>query len=129
MRKFIRNGGITHKETYEQPRNIVWEEVQNLDRNMITFHDRDIKEIALLKAREIRLIDFKASKGWIYYFKKEHALVSRHIDKTTTLKSVAEHNNLDEKIKNFKETTIPEITQTFCQDKVHTLPFFLISSY
>ena len=63
---------------HEKLRNIVWEEVQNLDRNMITFHDRDIKEIALLKAREIRLIDLKASKGRIYYFKKEHALVSRH---------------------------------------------------
>ena len=45
MRKFIRNGGITHKETYEQPRNIVWEEVQNLDRNMITFHDRESKKL------------------------------------------------------------------------------------
>lgn len=51
----------------------------------------------------------QASDGWIYYFKKEHNIVDRHIDKVCVAKPDDDEAKLDDSIEKFKLEQMPII--------------------
>lgn len=62
MRKYVRSGGVNSRIQYKQLREKVWEEVFRLDRDLHIFHDNDIQEIAMIKAKELGLHEFLVIK-------------------------------------------------------------------
>lgn len=67
MRKYVQRGAVSSKVRYEKLRNSIWEEVLSLDRQMITIHDRDIQEIAMIKAKEFGLHEFVVRAQPFFY--------------------------------------------------------------
>lgn len=60
----------------------------------------------------------KASDGWIHYFKQQHNIVDRHVDKTITVRSIKENEQASELIKKFRDERIPVITTSYARNKV-----------
>lgn len=59
MRKNVKRGGMSSRDLYRKLRANVWREVEQLDKDMITLHDRDIQEIAVIEAERLGINDFK----------------------------------------------------------------------
>lgn len=59
MRKYVKRGSISSKVQYEKLRNLVWEEVDKLDRENVVIHESTIQDIAMEKAEKLGLENFK----------------------------------------------------------------------
>lgn len=59
MRSYIKRGSVSNRIAYEQLRYDVWNEVYSLDKEKVVLHDCDIQQIAMIKARERNLLNFK----------------------------------------------------------------------
>lgn len=59
MRKYVTRGTISNRIEYERLRNDVWNEVYSLDKEGVVLHDNDIQQIAMLKAKDKGLHNFK----------------------------------------------------------------------
>lgn len=66
MRSYIKRGSVSNRNRYRQLRDDVWNEVYTLDKEGVVLHDCDIQQIAMIKAREINLLDFKVSENKTY---------------------------------------------------------------
>lgn len=66
MRSYIKRGSVSNRNSYRQLRDDVWNEVYTLDKEGVVLHDCDIQQIAMIKAREINLLDFKVSENKTY---------------------------------------------------------------
>lgn len=66
MRSYIKRGSVSNRNRYRQLRDDVWNEVYTLDKEGVVLHDCDIQQIAMIKAREIYLLDFKVSENKTY---------------------------------------------------------------
>ncbi|KAI1702268.1 DDE superfamily endonuclease domain-containing protein [Ditylenchus destructor] len=95
MRKCLKKGGFITSVQHKKIRENVWNDVKQMDDNKEEIHDFTIQEIAMIHASKLKLDNFNASSGWLHYFKKEFNIVDRHIDKTCTVKSIVEKQNLD----------------------------------
>lgn len=60
MRKYVKRGGVSIRPQYQKLRENVWNDTQALDNEQHVIHDNDIQEIAMMKAMELGLHDFKA---------------------------------------------------------------------
>lgn len=70
MRNYVQRGAISDRVRYSRLRETVWNEVYSLDKEGIVLHDCDIQFIAMTKAREIGLHDFKVNAN-VHKFKSE----------------------------------------------------------
>lgn len=71
MRRYIRRGSVSNHLTYRILRKDVWEEVYSLLTEGVVLHDADLQQIAMIKADEKGLREFKVSKQtpvWPEYF-------------------------------------------------------------
>lgn len=59
MRNYIKPGSVSSRIEYEKLSNEVWDEVYSLDKEGVVLHDSDIQQIAMIKAREKNLLNFK----------------------------------------------------------------------
>lgn len=59
MRSHIKRGSIKNRFDYEILRNDVWNEVYSLDKEGVILYDSDLQQIAMIKANERNLHDFK----------------------------------------------------------------------
>lgn len=59
MRNYIKRGGMTNKSEYERLRDDVYDEVYSLEKEGVLLQDNDIQQIAMLKARDKNLHNFK----------------------------------------------------------------------
>lgn len=59
MRSYIKRGTIKHQIDYERLRNDTWNEVYSLNKEGVILYDSDIQQIAMAKANERNLHDFK----------------------------------------------------------------------
>lgn len=76
----------------------------------------------------MKLSILKASDGWLYYFKKQHNFVDRHIDKVIADRPTSEQEGKDDKIKKFRDENIPLIV-TYPKKKVYKPIFCSINIY
>lgn len=75
--------------------------------NFEEIHDRDIQEMALIAAKKIDLMDFKASPRWTLRFKKRHRIRGLKFIRLRTRKTRAEKLQLEEEIKKFQSGLAP----------------------
>lgn len=61
MRKYIQRGSVSSRIEYARLRDAIWNEVYSLDKEGVVLHDSDIQRIAMIKAKERSLHDFKVS--------------------------------------------------------------------
>lgn len=61
MRSYVKRGTISNRVEYERLRNEVWNEFYSLDKEGVVLHDNDLQEIAMMKAQEKGLHNFKVS--------------------------------------------------------------------
>lgn len=59
MRGYIRRGCLPSRTQYRNLKIEVFEKIEELDKNQMVFHDIDIQQIAMLKAKQMGLNDFK----------------------------------------------------------------------
>lgn len=59
MRNYVKRGSISSRVEYAKLREDVWNEVYSLDKEGAVLHDTDIQQIAMIKAKERNLHDFK----------------------------------------------------------------------
>jgi len=134
MRNYVKRGSVSSRINYAKLRENVWNEVYSLDKEGVVLHDKDIQNIAMVKAKELNLHEFmvynikhnlpfyceiqcfsfvfsQASDGWLYYFKKKFSIVDRHIDKVSVTKPVDDDNELDHLVDKFGKEEIPIIRQ------------------
>lgn len=62
MRKYVKRGSVSSKVQYKKLKDLVWKEFEQLEQEQLILHDSDVKEIALIKATELGLTDFKVTK-------------------------------------------------------------------
>lgn len=63
MRNYIKRGSLSNRIAYEALQNDVWNEVYSLDKEGVVLHDCDIQEIAMIIARERKLVNFKVGNN------------------------------------------------------------------
>lgn len=61
MRNYVKRGAVSNRTRYTQLSEAVWNEVYSLDKEGVVLHDCDIQSIAMTKARELNLHEFKVS--------------------------------------------------------------------
>lgn len=61
MRNYVKRGAVSDRARYARLREAVWTEVYSLDKEGIVMHDCDIQYIAMTKAQELNLHDFKVN--------------------------------------------------------------------
>lgn len=59
MRGYVKRGAVSSKINYARWRDSVWNEFYSLDKEGVVLHDCDIQYIAMTKANELNLHDFK----------------------------------------------------------------------
>lgn len=59
MKQMVQRGGVSTKIRYSKLQEELWNELDEMDREFIEFHDIDIQQLALLKASQLGLTDFK----------------------------------------------------------------------
>lgn len=59
MRNYVKRGSISNRIEYDRLSNDVWDEIYSLDNEGVVLHDNDIQQIAMIKAREKNLLNFK----------------------------------------------------------------------
>lgn len=59
MRNYVKRGTVSNRIEYERLSNDVWNEVYSLDKEGVVLHDNDIQQIAMIKAQEKGLHNFK----------------------------------------------------------------------
>lgn len=62
MRNYVKRGSISSRIEYERFRTDVWDEIYSLDKEGVVLHDNDIQQIAMIKAREKNLLNFRVSE-------------------------------------------------------------------
>lgn len=65
MRKYVKKGGVSTKLRYRVLRENTWSEIEDLDKDEQVIHDKDIQEIAMSKAMELGLHEFKVNIFYI----------------------------------------------------------------
>lgn len=70
MRRYVKRGCVSSRQAYNELKWKVWEEVHTLDLNREVFHGHDIQEIAMHKAREMGLHDFKVITVIFYIYSR-----------------------------------------------------------
>lgn len=65
MRQYVKRGAVSSKAKYLELREKVWDEVRALDQEQHVIHNRDIQEIAMCKAMELGLHEFKVKPDFI----------------------------------------------------------------
>lgn len=73
MRKYIRRGSVTTRIEYERLRKEVWKDFYQYYTDGQVLHDNDIQFIAMVKAKEMGLHDFKVNYK-SYKFKKSYSI-------------------------------------------------------
>lgn len=68
MRNYVKRGAVSSRVSYAKLREDVWSEVYSLDKEGVVLHDNDIQQIAMIKAKERNLHDFKVYSGKINFF-------------------------------------------------------------
>lgn len=61
MRRYVERGSISTRKQYEYLRKDVWDEFYKLYTDGNVLHDNDIQSIAMVKAKERGLHDFKVN--------------------------------------------------------------------
>lgn len=59
MRNYVKRGSVSSRINYARLRDDVWNEVYSLDKEGVVLHDNDIQNIAMVKAKERNLNEFK----------------------------------------------------------------------
>lgn len=59
MRHHIKRGSVSNRIEYNRLKDGVWEEVYSLDKEGVVLHDADVQQIAMIKAKERGLHNFK----------------------------------------------------------------------
>lgn len=59
MRKYVKRGGMSVKVLYDFLKKNVLDEIWKLDREQHVIHNNDIQHIAMIKAIELGISDFK----------------------------------------------------------------------
>jgi Tc5 transposase C-terminal domain/DDE superfamily endonuclease len=77
--------------------------------NRVIIHDVNLRIWAVTKARELGLVHFKASHGWILKFKAANKIVSRKITRFITKLSAEQDTQLHELAEQFVQATIPYV--------------------
>ncbi|RWS19339.1 golgin subfamily A member 1-like protein, partial [Leptotrombidium deliense] len=90
-----------HKEKLKEVWNYTLKTFQNLRDANITVRDDEIRIIAIRRARQIKLDNFKACDSWVYSFKKENGIVSRKITKFVTYSHITKAEELNKNAKEF----------------------------
>lgn len=61
LRKYIQRGSVSNRMAYANLREDVWNEVYSLDKEGVVLHDNDIQCIAMIKAKQRNLPEFKVT--------------------------------------------------------------------
>ena len=61
MRNYVKRGTTSNRIEYDRLQRDVWNEVYSLDKEGVVLHDNDIQHIAMIKAQERGLYNFKVS--------------------------------------------------------------------
>lgn len=69
MRRYVRRGSVSTRIQYEQLRKDVWNEFYKMYTDGNVLHDNDIQFIAMVKAKERELHNFKVNYYEAYIFK------------------------------------------------------------
>lgn len=59
MRTYVKRGFVSNRIEYNRLSESVWDEVYSLDKEGVVLHDTDIQQIAMIKAQEKGLVNFK----------------------------------------------------------------------
>lgn len=59
MRNYIKRGSLSNRIVYKNLQEDVWNEVYSLDKEGVVLHDNDIQHIAMIKAKQRNLHNFK----------------------------------------------------------------------
>lgn len=61
MRGYLKRGTMSNRIEYNLLRNEVWDEVYSLDKEGVVLHDNDIQQIAMIKAQNRNIHNFRVS--------------------------------------------------------------------
>lgn len=59
MRGYVKRGGVSSRIEYGRLENDVYDEVYSLDKEGVALHDNDVQHIAMVKAQEKGVDNFK----------------------------------------------------------------------
>jgi hypothetical protein len=93
IRKYVRCQG-TQRQKLEELDNLVFHEFNQARNKYLPIHDRDLRRIAIKKAREMKLQNFVASSFWLLSFKRRHHITSRKVTKLVTKSYVEDRTQI-----------------------------------
>jgi hypothetical protein len=79
----------------------VLEKFNNAITKKLIVHDKDLKRWALLKKKQVQLLEFSASDLWVLCFKRKNRIISRKITKYVLIPRIAENESIEETTCNF----------------------------
>lgn len=113
FKKYYQEMG-TQREKFQKIAEYVYEKFVFARHNGCILHDRNIRIWALVKAKELNLLTFKASPTWILQFKKLNRItgrkVTRFVSRTTSEKIDELQQKTDEFFKKFQDDIYPNFT-------------------
>lgn len=93
IRKYVRQQG-TKRQKLEELDRFVFHEFNQARNKCLPIHDRDLRRLAIKKAREMNLQNFVASSFWLLNFKRRHHITSRKVTKLVTKNYVEDRNQI-----------------------------------
>lgn len=93
MRKYIQRGSVSNRMAYANLREDVWNEVYSLDKEGVVLHDNDIQCIAMTKAKQRNLPEFKVIKNCFIQQNCEKIIFFPHIHRQATVGCITSRKN------------------------------------
>jgi len=109
--------GGTHRDKLKEVSRATYEKFLDLKKSHQKVSTLDLRRIALVKAREINCIHFKASESWADIFKRKHKIVSRKITKFVSKRDVTEKEVIKYKALDFVLESM-ELFHTHDKDRI-----------
>lgn len=83
IRKYVRQFG-TKQQKLEKIDQYVFDRFTKIRSSFLPVHDQDLRRLAITKAKQLLLNNFKGSTYWILNFKRRHQISSRKVTKIIT---------------------------------------------
>lgn len=79
----------------------VFEQFRTFRNQRKRVHDRNLTRWGITRARELNILDFRASNTWLLNFKRRHNIVSRKITKQVSRKNVIDKPIIENTVNSF----------------------------
>ncbi|EGT34375.1 hypothetical protein CAEBREN_10610 [Caenorhabditis brenneri] len=114
IRKQLENKTPNKQQAYKQLSERVGTMIEHIDEvEQVEIHERFIQRLGIQQAAAFGLKNFQGSPSWVNGVKKDHNMVSRHIDRRITTSKRSKSPTPEEKVKKFLATEVPRIKKKY----------------